>query len=108
MELEFKKDVQGWFIDLKKSPFTRGQLAMVAGADTLLDLLSFGESKIKLELSHLPFFGATELTRENYSMFGGGYYVCKEANNHKLWLCPVTLYVFKKYPKKIYFKKIKI
>jgi len=41
----FYKDDLGWFIDLPSFPLNRGYLAMVLGADDLLDKLSKGKKR---------------------------------------------------------------
>lgn len=61
----FYKDQTGWYIDLpeffEKGLGTKDNLAMVAGADTYLDILSGNSDRVTLELSIAPFEGATEM-----------------------------------------------
>lgn len=113
-EYRFYKDSQGWFIDLPSFPGPKAALAMVAGADTFLDLLAQGESEVILILSTTKIEGYEELHRTlihglNISDrgLGGADYLIKtykgQEYNHPMWLCPVTMYVFGKYPETIYF-----
>ncbi len=110
----FYKDEIGWFIDLKWFPFNRAHLAMVCGADELLDKLSNNGEEIYLEISTKPiknnhnclyriqklgiFNGAVY---EPSSLFEIEYEIFKP---NQLWLCAVTLFVFGHYPEKIYFR----
>lgn len=116
----FYKDEEGWFIDLPEfinaGLGTKANLAMVCGADTLLDQLSEGKNEVIMTFSDEPFEGAEKLTKvgmgadinalEKYGhpiQFGAFYY--SEERNHELWLCPVTVYVFNGYyPDNIYIK----
>jgi hypothetical protein len=58
----FYKDDQGWFIDLPEfleaGLGTKGNLAMVAGADTLLDRLSNNGDEVILRISDEDFKGS--------------------------------------------------
>lgn len=110
----FKKDQQGWFIDLKSSPFGRGALAMIAGADTFLDILAEGKEEVTLSLSTDPEHGFEMLERTELigglamSVFNGANYVVNtykgQYYNHAVYLCPVTCYVFGYYPSTIFFQ----
>lgn len=114
----FTKDAQGWFISSipQPHPFSRGNLAMVAGADTFLDILAQGESQVILNLeTDYQNEGWEVLERTELiggaiqSAFNGAYYIVRNymgiPYNHKVYLCPVTLWVFNgTYPKTIYFQ----
>ena len=118
----FYKDEQGWFIDLPEfieaGLGTKANLAMVCGADTLLDQLSEGKNEVIMTFSDEPFKDAEKLTKvrmgadidelEKYGhpiQFGAYYY--SQERNHELWLCPVTVYVFGGYyPTDIYINVI--
>jgi hypothetical protein len=93
MTQQFYKDKEGWFIDLpefiEEGHGTKGNLAMVSGADTMLDKLANNKKRITLRIE-----------TENY-MFTSA------EHTHRVWLCPVTKYVFGgKYPNKIYIQKV--
>ena len=113
MVQSFYKDNEGWFIDLpefiEQKLGTKGNLAMVAGADKMLDHLSEKGTGITLEISESPFDGADgQLTKFGICPYGENYtFSCPTVKNFKVWLCPVTKYVFGgKYPKNIYIKKL--
>lgn len=106
----FYKNENGWFISLKWFPLNVGYLAMVLGADVLLDKLVGDNSEIKLIISTRPFEQFDDkLTRVNKLGLkeGAVYEPNKNKISHQLfkenqlWLCPVTLFVFLRYPKNI-------
>ena len=120
--LTFKKEDEDWFIDLKWWIFGKHHLAMVAGADTLLDKLAEGKDIVKLEISTKLYDKFSNYPKKIIRVekidgwFSGAIYESPSIefttdnllpNNH-LWLCFVTLFVFGKYPKKIFFNKIEI
>lgn len=112
----FYKDDLGWFIDIPSFPFNRAWLAMVAGADDLLDKLSKGKSEVYIEIaSSYKGIDYTDVIfrTTRIGLWKGSVYkplLTRLPNNgfgkNKLWLCPATLWVFWRYPKKIYFKVI--
>jgi hypothetical protein len=128
----FVKDGGIWYIDLPEfleaGLGSRGNLMMVAGADTFLDILDTEQSNsVTLELATKPIRGGgrkghiifqeifvdrEELKKYNHPSveFGANYKVVsfnKQPLDHRMWLCPVTLYVFGgEYPKEIHFKLI--
>jgi len=118
----YKEDDGIWYIDLPEyldqGLGTQANLMMVGGADTFLDYLSNNTGKITLEISDGPFEGHTDMISHMYMGIPnleelghpivpyGGYYYHKP-KEHRLWLCPVTEYVFGgSYPNKIYFRII--
>jgi hypothetical protein len=119
----FYKDNEGWFIDLPEflelGLGTKGNLAMVAGADRLLDELSGNGNEVTLEFYSEPFggfehrmimddMGMDEEVLEGYGhpIQIGGYYH-RESDGFQIWLCPVTRFVFGgEYPENIYLKVI--
>jgi hypothetical protein len=127
--LSFVKEDGIWYADLPEflelGLGTKGNLMMVDGADTFLDLLSNDGDQITLKLSREPFKGYSGrikkirrgLNKELLEEIGhapvdyGAYYEAVEYNNkpfeHQLWLCPVTEYVFGEYPNEIFFSTIK-
>lgn len=113
----FYKENGDWFIDLKNFPLNKAYLAMVAGADVLLDKLSKGKDEVTLlvDSSPIPYsdgwiekeikLGTWEGAIYNIHGVETGHTLnTHEDDRDQLWLCPVTLWVFLKYPKKIYFK----
>jgi hypothetical protein len=112
MEKRFYKENEIWYIDLpeflEKGLGSKANLMMVDGSDDLLDILSKNETEVTLEFSHLPFEGATHSLRAQQigsnqdllSKIGhafvsyGMYYNVREMNNMRIWLCPVTEFMF--------------
>lgn len=112
---KFYKEATGmWFIDLPEyieMGGTQIDLAMVSGADTLLELLAQGEGEVKVKFSDVPFKGANLLNQYKMgSAEGGAYYWCETFQgieyNFSVWLCDVTKFVFGDLPKEIYYKQI--
>jgi len=127
--LSFIKEEGIWYADLPEflelGLGSKGNLMMVEGADTFLDLLSNHGDHITLNISTKTFKGYSGrikkikygLNREFLEEIGhapvdyGAYYMAVEYNHqpfqHQLWLCPVTEYVFGEYPEEIFFSTIK-
>ena len=110
----YKEPYGGWYIDLPeylKQGGNKGDLAMVAGADTMLDFLAAGADKVSLILDLHPFPGSDELTlvQKRDLLTGGGDYMLRTFEglelNHAMWLCDVTEYVFGFLPARIYVKR---
>lgn len=112
----FYKENEKWFIELPKFPFNKAWLEMVLGADLLLDKISDGKKEITLGISGRSFMNWDNVVeRKQYlGIMKGALYSpvykhieTKEFDSKNLlWLCPVTLWVFLWYPKKIYYKVI--
>ena len=110
----FYKNESGWFIDLPNFPFDKSLLAMVCGADDLLDKLSKGRDEVKIAISSnyndVDYDDVLKLEAKLGLRKGAIYKTLlnKLQDNgfgkDRLWLCPVTLWVFLRYPKNIYFK----
>ena len=127
--LSFIKEGGIWYADLPEflelGLGSKGNLMMVDGADTFLDLLSDDGDRVKLKMSKQPFQGYSGrikkvrrgLNAKLLEEIGhapvdyGAYYQAVEYNHkpyeHQLWLCPVTEYVFGEYPNEIFFSTIK-
>ena len=120
MKKRFYKLNNIWYIDLPeyldKGLGNLADLMMVDGADTFLDHLAGNQSEVEVCFSGKSFDEAkftllTEAQGRNNSLFSffrftpahyGCYYRVQELNDHRLWLCPVTKYVFGGYPDKIW------
>jgi hypothetical protein len=104
----FNKEPHGtWYIDLPDYPGPKGNLAMVAGADDMLDFLAKGKSRVVVAMSEQPFNGALALHRVKVGEPGGGAYY--KPDNHviqSVWLCDVTLFALGKFPEHIYFRAV--
>jgi hypothetical protein len=110
----YKEDYGGWYIDLPEyleQGGSKADLAMVAGADTMLDIVANGDTTVTISMDTVPFEGADELllTRVCEPSIGGGYYLMPffegQKVDHEMWLCAVTEFVFQDLPKRIYVKR---
>jgi len=117
MTKRFYKEDGTWFIDLKWWPADKSHLAMVMGADKLLDKLSGDNDEVTIEFSTSGSNNYDGVLNKEYRV-GGSYfhgavyhvknvdldYSCDKGKNN-LWLCGVTLFVFLgRYPQLIYYK----
>jgi hypothetical protein len=107
----FYKDAKGWFIDYPEwieRGGTKNQLAMVLGADKMLEAVS-KDGQVTLEFSDETFGGFDiKLKRLIRDPFGATYTSNREDFPKLIWLCNVTKAVFNKsHPKEIYIKVIK-
>ena len=123
--LYFYKENGIWYADLPKflaaGLGTKSNLMMVDGSDTFLDFVSHNKSAVTINISTELFAGYNaQLIKEGIGMNAdlldsighapvnyGAYYNISHFNelcfNHRLWLCPVTEYVFGGiYPDEIY------
>lgn len=127
--LSFNKENGIWFADLPAfldaGLGAKANLMMVDGSDTFLDYVSNNQKRATLKISTSFFEGTDAVLNKiglgiNQSLldqighakvdYGAYYHVEKFkeiAINHKLWLCPVTEYVFEgTYPETIFIKLI--
>jgi len=109
----FIKDDSGWYIDLPEyiaNGGDKGDLAMVLGADTMLDIMSGGNSSVTLDIDESPFDGADLLLRTEICdpVVGGAMYLLKcwegKTVDQTMWLCSVTEFVFGNLPEKIFIR----
>jgi phosphopantothenoylcysteine synthetase/decarboxylase len=118
----YKTEENRWYIDLpeyiESGIGTLENLEMVCGADILLDIVSKGRDKVKLEITTIEpdiydilGYDELKLISDNNDDISGATYKLVEENNYNIkgdfqvWLCPVTLFVFNdEYPTKIWFK----
>ena len=115
-QIQFNKEKNGcWYVDFPHWPFSHDNLAMVSGADKMLELLSDGELFVRVcviptkkQEKHDEYI---ELVQTEHSLFGGSTYQVEyepfkeRFKRDTLWICPVTLFVLGRYPKYIYVKK---
>ena len=116
-QIQFNKEKNGcWYVDFPHWPFSHDNLAMVSGADKMLELLSDGELFVRVcvipankQEKHEEYI---ELIQTEHSLFGGSTYQVEyepfkeRFKRDTLWICPVTLFVLGHYPKFIYVKRI--
>ena len=110
----FLKEPTGWYIDLPEylaSGGRKSDLAMIAGADTMLDMMA-ANNRVLLKMGIKPFSGADliEMIRYSDPDKGGGDYVLRTFEgreiNHEMWLCEVTEFVFGYLPENIYVRRM--
>ena len=82
---------------------------MYPSAEEWLDKISNNKDEVIVNVSTDSFVGAEVLWRHEFKgMVCGTMYMAKTyrgvETNHPVLLCPVTLYVFGKYPKAIYYQ----
>ncbi len=98
----YKTEENRWFIDVPDWQGDLDCLEMVAGADTLLDILSQGDNEIDVcfVLNSMPVHRYILIKSDEYDGFGGASYDLydKEDYMFSVWLCPVTKFLFKEYP----------
>ena len=108
--LRFYKQGEEWFADV--AGHTQWQNRMVAGADTLLDVISAGGLEVKVVLSadlENPDEWMIHLHLVEHDKFGATYRVkrAKESGSSLAWLCNVTHDVFGgEHPEDIYVHSI--
>lgn len=110
----FIKTGDEWFIDLPEyieQGGSHGDLQMVDGADTMLDVMADGKDSVTVTLATEPFENADELllTEKCEPYIGGGYYLMKTYRgkeiNASMWLCQVTEFVFGDLPERIFVRQ---
>ena len=112
--VSFKKVDGKWYCDIKGWPKALfAQTLMVGNASKLIEELSNGDDYVRFETiiskEWIPEINSeyTELMIASSSLTGGAHYWIEPSMTAEtLWLCPVTLFVYKKYPNYIYFKRI--
>lgn len=107
----FYKDEEGWFIDLPEWTGSKSDLAMVLGADTMLDIISENGNEVHITIELIEFEDSEllKLTRLDDEIGGGYYHLDKIAGlnvDFEIWLCSVTRFVFNgEMPDEIYIRK---
>ena len=97
-----------WYIDypeyIEQGLGGKCNLAMVQGADLMLDYLGKGETEITVKIHTKPFAGnQVELIMYKHN-WSGGTYKTNVPEIDSVWLCNVTKHVFDgKHPHKLYF-----
>jgi hypothetical protein len=108
MKIRFYNEDGNWYADLPKyieEGGTKEDLQMVLGADTWLDILSEYKNEITLEISTeiIEGFESKLLYVGDVNSFNTGTYLVFP-DNHFMWLCDVTKWLFLEYPQVIYYK----
>jgi len=119
----FYKEDGRWYIDLPEyidAGGKKGDLQMVAGADTWLEILSENTGDVTIKFSNAKFDDYQDSMAQSL-YFAGGWEAqdvspseiddgkwYTTTSGHNLWLCPVTKFVFwGDYPKVIFYSVIK-
>lgn len=111
----YKNESGSWYIDLPaylEQGGNQADLAMVAGADTMLDIVADGEHQVVITMDTQPFEGADGLVRLRICdpSIGGGDYLMQHFEgrevNQPMWLCGVTEFVFQEIPERIYVRRM--
>lgn len=112
-KFKFYKDPDNsWYIDLPEWTGSKASLEMVSGADTMLEYLSEGSNEVYAYLSEEYFENSDkiEFIRETDEIGEGAFYKITSFRgveiNVNMWLCGVTEWLYKKYPKVIYIQTI--
>ncbi len=83
---------------------------MVAGADRLLSHVAQGDNRVTLHVVTDELADASDyivLDQLDQSLTGGSHYTVSNTDfEGPIWICPVTLCVLGRYPKKLFFKRI--
>lgn len=98
-----KESDNNWYIVLPEWEGEHWELEMIMGADTMLDIISQGNSPIDVIISEEYFNGCTYTLTFLREEEGGGWYELKsDLFKFEVWLCHVTKFVFGYLPKKLY------
>ena len=109
----YKNEIE-WFVDLPEyleKGGSIGNLEMVEGADTMLDIIAEGKKEIILYMSTEKLDNAARLTLKEKCepLKGGAYYFMKEFEgkeiNLTMWLCQVVEFVFGEIPTNIFVRR---
>lgn len=103
-DFKFVNEEGRWFVELDNWQGDRGDLEMVLGADTMLDILAQGEGEVDVTLSEEKTPCRMTLSKNSEDEFGALYILTSEDSlfDFSVWLCPVTVFVFGYYPEKLY------
>lgn len=107
LQFEFYKDPSGWYIDfpgfIENGLGNKEDLAMVAGADNMLEYLSQGNSRISLTFSDLESSEARFKLMMRTKNQWGATYSTNLLEIPEVWLCNITKLIFNgQHPKHIY------
>jgi len=122
LQFVYEPDDNLWYIDMPW-PGDRYNLAMVAGADKLLDHLSCNDRRAGFRLHNRVRILVDPSRKERKDLKDAGYFECEKQFSRllggatykvhglpgftrEIWICPVTLTVLGHYPQYIYIKKV--
>lgn len=110
-EFDFYRDNTGWYIDfpefLAMGLGTKADLAMVSGADTMLEYLGNGNNRVTTKFSDQPLEGANIALKMCARNGWGATYNTNVDAIPTVWLCNVTKMIFGgTHPPQIFVKTI--
>ncbi|MFN5888991.1 MAG: DUF6717 family protein [Bacteroidota bacterium] len=110
-EFDFYRDNTGWYIDfpefLAMGLGTMADLAMVSGADTMLEYLGNGNNRVTTKFSDQPLLGANIALKMCARNGWGATYTTNVDAIPTVWLCNVTKIIFGgTHPPQIFVKTI--
>ena len=112
-EVTFTKIGRKWYCDVPGFPKELFEhTLMVGGANKFLEYYSHGETRIKTTIKIANeiddnFFCGARLNKTQSTLTGGAFYRDPSGNfDEEIWLCPVTLFLFGKYPDRILIYRI--
>jgi len=115
MRHKFYKEDNNWYIDLPNYPGDKSDLAMVMGADIMLDIIGDYNKTVTLNIltsddeNPIKYPNKLEYLSDATDEMGEGVYYLLNNNNEptiQIWLCDVTKFVFGNFPKVIYFERV--
>jgi len=99
----YKEKYNRWYVDLPEWKGSKEDLEMVMGADVMLDFISNFKKDIKLDIStYNDNYKYKLVLIEKLETGGANYHFIYDDLNFIVWLCDVTLFVFKSFPQTIY------
>ena len=110
----FYKNETEWFVDLPEyieNGGSIGNLEMVEGADTMLDMMAEGKKEVMVFISTENFDGSDRLAIKEKCdpLKGGAYYLMKEFEGKEIsltmWLCGVIEFVFGEIPSNLFVRR---
>ena len=109
----FYREGTNWYVDLPNWEGAKSDLLMIGGADTMLDIMSNNGIEVNTYISEKEFEGGNELKYKGSAaedVGEGAYYIMEkyegEVIDLQVFLCDVTLFVFGKFPEKIFVKNV--
>lgn len=102
-KFKFELDENKWYVVLPEWKGERDELEMVLGADTMLDIISQGETTVTLTISEtlLDEYRFALHYKEDESG-GAMYLLVSDRYEFDVWLCHVTKFVYGYLPKSLY------
>lgn len=111
---KFYKQGNNWYVHLPDWKGAKSDLLMIGGADTMLDIISNNTHQVYTNISEERFDGAEELKfvkSAKEDIGEGSYYILETYKgkeiNLSVFLCDVVLFVFGKFPEKLYIQALR-